>query len=250
MNRRHHCRMCGESVCRSCSPNMLQLGGDLQRFCTPCVLSGAGALDLLPRLQNLRELIHRCAYSAEANPALPAVSFPLPAQALAECEEAISHLAAKQYKTEGTGSSMGFKPWALGSLGSRGIVSTSSLGPGNSLVVGQSINSLSKAAGFLPIKPCLPAVQPFAEWEVNTPNCSICEARLGKRRLRRRHHCRVCGKCICSKCSPNFIALPNLKGTHRACKLCVGIVHMPVGEGRGPRPWTWLVSRGTVTHQV
>merc|ERR1719454_1806224 len=94
---------------------------------------------------------------------------------------------------------------------------------------GKNANSLGNRSlnGLLPVKRCLPAVQPFAEWQVNTPNCSICNVALGKRRLKPRHHCRVCGKCVCSKCSPNFISLPHTPGTHRACKLCVAIVHKP-----------------------
>jgi len=259
MNRRHHCRMCGESVCHACSPNMLQLNGNVQRYCTPCVLGGAGALDLLPRLQNLREMIQRFSCSAD-DPSLPAITYPLPAQALADCEEAVALLASKQgFKTSvGIGSFVA-EPGSgslapCPSFGSAGLRSLG-IGPGSLVLEGMgsagsgSMNRNSLGQPGVPLKPCLPVVQPFASWEVNTAKCSICKAALGKRRFRRRHHCRVCGRCTCSKCAPNFVALPNMPGTHRACNLCVAIVHRPVRERHGP-PINWIVSRSTVTHQV
>jgi len=58
-------------------------------------------------------------------------------------------------------------------------------------------------------------------WEENTSKCSICEVRLGKRVFKRRHHCRVCGKCVCSACSPNFVLLGGQKNPQRACTPCV-----------------------------
>ncbi|CAE7597734.1 Kcnh7 [Symbiodinium microadriaticum] len=37
-------------------------------------------------------------------------------------------------------------------------------------------------------------------WDDDAENCSICSALLGRRRLRPRHHCRICGRCVCATC--------------------------------------------------
>jgi hypothetical protein len=58
-------------------------------------------------------------------------------------------------------------------------------------------------------------------WEENTATCGICDARLGKRFFKRRHHCRMCGKCVCSSCSPSSILLDGEKQPQRTCKRCV-----------------------------
>lgn len=57
-------------------------------------------------------------------------------------------------------------------------------------------------------------------WEANSPTCNVCRARLGKRRMNPRHHCRACGKCVCAKCSPSMV---KLSGTTmmRVCTRCV-----------------------------
>lgn len=52
-------------------------------------------------------------------------------------------------------------------------------------------------------------------------NCGICDAVLGKRRLRPRHHCRVCGKSVCNACSPNYVKIPDCEKVQRACDQCV-----------------------------
>lgn len=59
-------------------------------------------------------------------------------------------------------------------------------------------------------------------WEDNAPFCSLCNARLGKRHLNPRHHCRVCGRCVCAACSPNAVQLQGSTTAKRTCKECVG----------------------------
>ncbi|CAE8695524.1 unnamed protein product, partial [Polarella glacialis] len=51
--------------------------------------------------------------------------------------------------------------------------------------------------------------------------CSLCEARLGKRRLNPRHHCRICNRCVCAACSPGSVPLKGVSGLHRACSACL-----------------------------
>mmetsp|Transcript_85570 Transcript_85570/g.238890 ORF Transcript_85570/g.238890 Transcript_85570/m.238890 type:complete len:424 (-) Transcript_85570:246-1517(-) len=54
----------------------------------------------------------------------------------------------------------------------------------------------------------------------NTSNCAVCSSALGKRWLRPRHHCRICGRCVCSACSPNSIQLEGQKQLQRVCTPC------------------------------
>lgn len=86
-SRRHHCRTCGKCVCHDCSPNVLQVNGELHRVCTTCILQGAGASDLLPALQLLREQICSLSDTTSDIASLPPAHHP--AQALAECVAAI-----------------------------------------------------------------------------------------------------------------------------------------------------------------
>jgi hypothetical protein len=58
-------------------------------------------------------------------------------------------------------------------------------------------------------------------WEENKKNCSLCSKLIGKRHFARRHHCRTCGKCVCSACSPHLVAVSNLHGLQRVCTACV-----------------------------
>eukprot|EP00929_Paragymnodinium_shiwhaense_P069231 TRINITY_DN34925_c0_g1_i1.p1 TRINITY_DN34925_c0_g1~~TRINITY_DN34925_c0_g1_i1.p1 ORF type:complete len:627 (-),score=150.71 TRINITY_DN34925_c0_g1_i1:443-2323(-) len=62
-----------------------------------------------------------------------------------------------------------------------------------------------------------------AVWEENTDTCGACGVALGKLRLRRRHHCRICKRCVCAGCSPNLVQLQVLGSTslQRACCQCI-----------------------------
>lgn len=72
------------------------------------------------------------------------------------------------------------------------------------------------------------AVLPLATaaWEDNTDTCGRCGVGIGKRRLRLRHHCRMCGKCVCARCAPNFVTLgtqgqESVPAPQRVCTHCV-----------------------------
>lgn len=58
-------------------------------------------------------------------------------------------------------------------------------------------------------------------WEDGVSTCSICNSLLGKRRGKPRHHCRVCGHCVCGTCSPNTVMLQPYGALERVCSVCV-----------------------------
>ena len=61
----------------------------------------------------------------------------------------------------------------------------------------------------------------------DAPKCELCKANFGI--FNWRHHCRMCGRCICAECSPiaswrplpEFLALTGNAEPQRNCKLCV-----------------------------
>jgi len=61
-------------------------------------------------------------------------------------------------------------------------------------------------------------------WEDKASRCTICDVRLGKRFLKPRHHCRICGKSVCSSCSPSSVYFEGEKNLQRTCTPCVSSV--------------------------
>mmetsp|Transcript_10185 Transcript_10185/g.16705 ORF Transcript_10185/g.16705 Transcript_10185/m.16705 type:complete len:380 (-) Transcript_10185:259-1398(-) len=57
-------------------------------------------------------------------------------------------------------------------------------------------------------------------WAPDASNCSICDKLLGKRYFKPRHHCRSCGRCVCSSCSPNAVLMEGAKHRQRICIQC------------------------------
>jgi len=51
--------------------------------------------------------------------------------------------------------------------------------------------------------------------------CAVCGLELGKRKLRPRHHCRICWRSVCSNCSPSSVQLVGEKVLQRVCNPCV-----------------------------
>jgi len=71
------------------------------------------------------------------------------------------------------------------------------------------------------------------DWQDNTKNCNLCAVKLGKRYFKRRHHCRICGQCVCSACSPSFIFVAGERRMQRTCHECVaGIPKVPALKKR------------------
>ena len=69
----------------------------------------------------------------------------------------------------------------------------------------------------------------------DAPRCELCKAPFGL--FNWRHHCRMCGRCICAECSPvaswrplpEFLALTGSAEAQRNCKLCVTPTQPMVG---------------------
>jgi ankyrin repeat protein len=74
-------------------------------------------------------------------------------------------------------------------------------------------------------KKMLAALPAPAEWvpDSASPHCQVCKATFTTKN--RRHHCRNCGRLVCSKCSPTKknIAKWNLKNA-RLCYLCESVI--------------------------
>lgn len=60
--------------------------------------------------------------------------------------------------------------------------------------------------------------------EDDLTTCSVCGAKLGKRYMNPRHHCRMCGRCVCSQCSPSALQLDGSAKPQRVCTPCVAAV--------------------------
>lgn len=62
-------------------------------------------------------------------------------------------------------------------------------------------------------------------WESNKSSCTVCGTMIGKRHFNRRHHCRICGRCVCGSCSPHSILLEGRRHAERTCTPCVSLIH-------------------------
>ncbi|KAL3908582.1 MAG: hypothetical protein SGPRY_009738, partial [Prymnesium sp.] len=85
-----------------------------------------------------------------------------------------------------------------------------------------------------------PSKKTTATWtdDADAPRCQLCRQEFYL--FCRRHHCRKCGRCICSECSPllSFRPLPQLGYSDpvRHCKLCMPPPAKPmVGMGTSSR---------------
>lgn len=58
-------------------------------------------------------------------------------------------------------------------------------------------------------------------WTPNTKRCNVCSKSFSI--IRRRHHCRKCGNCVCDTCSPRecYRPLPPVTKPVRHCTACV-----------------------------
>ena len=61
-------------------------------------------------------------------------------------------------------------------------------------------------------------VTPPSKWQPDTASCQLCTREFGL--SRRRHHCRVCGNCVCASCSPFELRLSAAKPPVRICSRC------------------------------
>jgi len=79
--------------------------------------------------------------------------------------------------------------------------------------------SCFEVEGIPDLKPLRPS-----DWEL-ARTCHACKKNVGKRYLRRRHHCRLCGRSVCSKCSPSSIQFEAVQLPQRVCQPCVVKAH-------------------------
>ncbi len=110
--------------------------------------------------------------------------------------------------------------------GSSSSSSSSTQSPGGGSSSGNSNNSgIAAKGGMSPIVrgalagegPTL-TVTPPSKWQPDTPTCGLCTRDFGL--ARRRHHCRVCGNCVCASCSPFELRLSAAKPPVRICSRC------------------------------
>jgi hypothetical protein len=57
-----------------------------------------------------------------------------------------------------------------------------------------------------------------AMWSPDSDKCDSCSGEFGI--TRRRHHCRICGCCVCGDCSPHQLQLAPTKPPVRVCTKC------------------------------
>jgi hypothetical protein len=67
------------------------------------------------------------------------------------------------------------------------------------------------------------SITPPTKWAPNSDNCEVCKKEFGL--TLRRHHCRICGSCVCTVCSPHTLQLSPTKPPVRVCTRC----HLRVG---------------------
>ena len=99
---------------------------------------------------------------------------------------------------------------------------------------GEGANDLSMDTAIRPPPPSKAASDTQPRWTANreAPRCELCKADFHL--LNWRHHCRKCGRCVCSECSPqaSWRPLPQFLGHEeptRHCKLCVAPTQPMIG---------------------
>lgn len=62
------------------------------------------------------------------------------------------------------------------------------------------------------------SITPPTAWAPDSAQCDICSNKFGI--SLRRHHCRICGSCVCGPCSPHQLQLAPTKPPVRVCTRC------------------------------
>lgn len=62
-----------------------------------------------------------------------------------------------------------------------------------------------------------------AHWEADATNCFRCEKVFNRAKMINRHHCRICGKNVCGKCSPSSLQLAGWPAPQRVCTTCASV---------------------------
>ncbi|KAK7695228.1 hypothetical protein QCA50_002418 [Cerrena zonata] len=137
------------------------------------------------------------------------------------------------------------------------LVSLHTMNPNSTLTSSSSTNHLRRALQALPYlpdeedtKPKRGKVEHFvpAIWipDGKTESCMRCGRTFGWRR--RRHHCRLCGRCVCAGCSEKTFIIfdPNSKNSHKPARSC-GACYDTVFPVLDPAPIP-AESSGTISH--
>jgi len=64
-----------------------------------------------------------------------------------------------------------------------------------------------------------------AERDGEVKECRVCGLQLGKRYFRPAYNCSICGRAVCSKCSPSSINLEGWPNPQRCCTPCAAFAH-------------------------
>ena len=73
-----------------------------------------------------------------------------------------------------------------------------------------------------------PVSRPLWVPDMDSNQCAVCKTRFNV--VRRRHHCRLCGELVCSKCSPHRLKFRDATtGPQRVCTPCNDIVVVTAG---------------------
>eukprot|EP00930_Biecheleria_cincta_P016058 TRINITY_DN13187_c0_g1_i1.p1 TRINITY_DN13187_c0_g1~~TRINITY_DN13187_c0_g1_i1.p1 ORF type:complete len:392 (-),score=53.56 TRINITY_DN13187_c0_g1_i1:460-1506(-) len=249
LNPRHHCRVCQKPVCGPCSPALVPVEGikGMARCCLVCAVNATKAAEIKRRLLRL----HACLCDFGGDTSKASMTAPDVQTALSRCEQCVSSdgLFAAVRETEAKAKSLKSASFSLGrhlhgDIGSKDLPADAEEctfeqatqfceealaklqeKPDQSGAISSFVSALynrTLASSLSPVTSPGPSsfVCAPSNWAQDT-KCWVCQALLGKRRLKPRHHCRLCGKTVCGACSPNFVKMPYFEKAQRACSRCV-----------------------------
>lgn len=103
----------------------------------------------------------------------------------------------------------------------------------------------ARSAASEPVLRVAEPIVPAKEWAPNSSRCSLCQASFSL--FKRRHHCRRCGECVCSNCSPFRVHLESYaeRPSRRRSTTFGGIEQSSVSSAKG-----WVSMRRPEAHRI